>query len=405
MASMIKTHPVLLALAAAVVALLAWGFWPQPVAVEIVTAQRAPMTVTIEEEGRTRVAERYVIAAPVAGVACRQRLDVGDSVRRGETLLSISPLAAEVLDARSRAAAEARVAGASAGLRAAQERARAADARAELAQAELDRLRPLLAEGVIARGEYDRASTALETAVAERTTADFEVEVARQALAAARTALQASSAAGEGEPPERVTLVSPIDGRVLEVQHECEGPVETGQALLALGDPASLEVEVDVLSADAVRIEPGMPVVFERWGGEQPLEGRVRRIEPVGFTKLSALGVEEQRVWVVVDITSPRERWQRLGDGYRVDARFVLWSGDDVLQVPGSSLFRDGERWMLFVVEDGRAVRRTVEVGQHNGLSAQIVAGLDAGEAVINHPPNDVDDGGRVTGYRLPAGG
>ena len=163
-----------------------------------------------------------------------------------------------------------------------------------------------------------------------------------------------------------------------------------------VGDPHALEVEVDVLSADAVRLHPGTKVEFERWGGDGKLEGKVRIVEPVGFTKVSALGVEEQRVWVIVDFTSPAAQWQTLGDGYRVEASFILWEGDDVLQVPASTLFRDGEKWALFVVQDGKAVKRDVQVGQRNGLSAQILSGIKAGDRVIVHPDDQVKDGVRV---------
>ena len=164
--------------------------------------------------------------------------------------------------------------------------------------------------------------------------------MARYELQAARTVLEYTAASQRGEPAERMPVFSPIDGRVLKVVRECEGPVRTGDMLLEVGDPTVLEVEVDVLSADAVKIKPGMKVLFDRWGGEEPLEGIVRIIEPVGFTKISALGVEEQRVLIISDFTSPPEKWQRVGDGYRVEARFILWHQDDVLQVPASSLFR-----------------------------------------------------------------
>lgn len=396
MGTLLHKHPVITFVTLMVAGLLAWGFWPQPVAVETVAVGRAPLIVTIEEEGRTRVIDRYVIAAPVDGVACRQQLDVGDPVEQGQVLLGITPLASQVLDPRSRAQAEARVAAAQSALRAAEEQARAAAASEALAESELERLRPLRARALIAEDVYDRAVTALQTAAADRRSADFGVEVARYELEAARTALAYSTDVGGGAPAERVLVRSPIAGRVLKVDRECEGPVQTGDPLLEVGDPAALEVEVDVLSADAVRIAPGMPVLFDRWGGEQPLQGRVRRVEPVGFTKVSALGVEEQRVLVISDFTSPPEQWRRLGDGYRVEARFILWQQDDVLQVPGSSLFRHGDGWAVFVVEDGRALRREVELGQRTGLRAQVLQGLREGQAVIDHPGDEVDDGRRV---------
>ena len=186
---------------------------------------------------------------------------------------------------------------------------------------------------------------------------------------------------------------APVAGKLLKIAHKSEGTVATGQPLVEIGDPKALEVEVDLLSADAVRIQPGTRVVFERWGGEGALEGAVRAIEPAGFTKVSALGVEEQRVWVIVSFTSPAAQWQRLGDGYRVEASFILWEGKDILQIPASALFRDGDGWATFVVQQGKAVKRVVQVGQRTGLAAQIVAGIQAGERVISHPDDRVREG------------
>jgi HlyD family secretion protein len=235
------------------------------------------------------------------------------------------------------------------------------------------------------------------TAKAALRAARHGVEVARYNLQAAQSVLQISAASPSGEPVDRVPVRSPINGRVLKAPRECAGPVRTGEALLEVGDPSQLEVAVDLLSADAVRIQTGTTVLFDRWGGDGQLEGVVRTVEPVGFTKVSALGVEEQRVLVIADFTSPPERWQRLGDGYRVDASFVLWQEQDVLQVPASSLFRSRGGWAVFVMEGGRAVLRPVEVGWRNGLVAQILGGVEAGERVINHPSDQVDDGRRVT--------
>jgi HlyD family secretion protein len=394
-----RKHPVITSLAVLIVALLTWGFWPQPVFIESAAVQRGPLTITIEEEGRTRVVDRYVISAPVDGVACRQQLDVGDEVTQGQVLLGITPLESQVLDPRSRVQTKAQVAAAESALHAAEQQAQAAEAAARLAVIEHKRLKPLVEKGVISTDAYDKAATEVETTAAAKRSADFQVEVARYELQAAKTVLEYTAAdrlAAKGEPAERIPVTSPIDGKVLKVTRECEGPVRTGDSLLEVGDPRVLEVEVDVLSADAVKIKPGMKVLFERWGGEQPLEGVVRLIEPVGFLKISALGVEEQRVWIISDFTSPAEQWQRVGDGYRVEAKFILWHEDDVLQVPASSLFRYKEGWAVFVVENHHAKRRVVKVGQRNGLTAQILEGVSEGEAVVNHPSDDVEDGKRV---------
>lgn len=396
MFTLLRQHPVIAVIIAVIAALLLWGFWPQPVTVEAVTVSRAPMTVSIEEEGRTRVIDRYIVSAPVDGVACRVQLEVGDPVEQGQVLLGITPLESQVLDPRSRAQAEARVAAAEAALSAAREQARVAAVEKDYAAAELERLRPLAEKGLVSGESFDRAKNAANTSAAVLRSAEFNVEVASYDLEAARTTLQYSAATAGDAPAERVPVRAPVDGRILKVHHECEGPVRTGEPLFEVGDPSALEVEVDVLSADAVKIQPGMAVLFDRWGGELPLQGRVRNIEPIGFTKISALGVEEQRVLVISDLTSPTEQWQRLGDGYRVEAQFVLWQEAEVLQVPASALFRFGEGWAVFVIEDDSARRREVSVGQRNGLTAQIIAGLAPGETVINHPSDAVEDGRSV---------
>jgi len=392
---LLHKHPVITVAAVLTVALLVWGFWPQPVLVETAEVNFAPLTITIEEEGRTRVIDRYIISAPVDGVACRVQLNVGDAVEQGQALLSITPLESQVLDPRSRARASAQVAASESALHSAEEQARAADAAARLATSDLERLKPLLDKSVVSREAFDKATTEVQTSAAAKRSAEFNVEVARYELQAARTVLD-YTAGTSGEPAIRVPVHAPVSGRILKLVRECEGPVRTGEPLLEVGDPSLLEVEVDVLSADAVKVKPGMKVLFERWGGEQPLEGIVRIIEPAGFTKISALGVEEQRVLVIADFTSAAELWQRLGDGYRVEARFILWHKDHVLQVPASSLFRYQGGWAVFVNDGNRAIRREVKVGQRNGLVAQILLGLTQGETVINHPSDDIEDGTRI---------
>lgn len=374
--------------------LVAWGlfqgFRTQPVEVDLGVASRAPLRVTIEQEGRTRVVDRYVVTAPVNGYARRIRLDVGDAVERGATLAELEPLRAEVLDVRRRAEAEARIAAAESGVSATEQRANAAASNASLAQKELQRARALHLTGHVSAAAEDRAASEAERSAAELRSAQFAVATARHELVAARTALKYAASGGSAEP---VAVRAPVAGRVLKIPRKSEGAVAAGQPLIEIGDPRALEVEVDVLSADAVRIHPGTRVVFERWGGEGMLEGAVRVIEPAGFTKVSALGVEEQRAWVIVAFTSPPAQWQRLGDGYRVEASFILWEADDVLQIPASALFRDGNGWAAFAVEQGKAVKRRIEIGQRNGLSAQVVSGIDAGAQVIVHPDDRVREG------------
>ncbi len=396
MPALLKKHPLISFIAALITGLLMWGFWPQPIMVEGIEARYSPMTVSIEEEGQTRVIDRYVIAASVDGVACRQQLKVGDTVKRGQVLLGIAPLQSQILDPRSRAQAQAQIAAAKSALHAAEEQANAASASAQLANKELIRLQPLMEKALISREAFYKARTEVQTATANKRSADFSVEVAKYELEAARTALQYSAAVDSGVPAERVPVRSPIDGKILKVVRECEGPVRTGAPLLEVGDPSALEIEVDVLSADAVKIKPGMKVLFDRWGGEKPLEGLVRIVEPVGFTKVSALGVEEQRVLIISDFVSKAELWRRLGDGYRVEANFIIWQQENVLQIPASSLFRDNGGWAVFIIENDLAVRREVKVGQRNGLVAQILEGINDGDLVINHPSDEVDDAKRV---------
>ncbi|MBS1246907.1 MAG: Secretion protein HlyD, partial [Proteobacteria bacterium] len=334
---------------------LAWGFMPRSVPVDISALQRAPLRVTVEEEGRTRVIDRYVISAPVAGYARRIELKVGDAVAQGQTVVELEPLRSEVLDPRSRATAEARVAAAQANLQVAEQNARAAATDADIAKKEFARRKTLALDGRISREERDRAEAAMQHTEAAQRSATFAVDVARHELEAAQTALEHSAARASGRTPEQVEVHAPISGRVLSILRQSEGVVAPGQALVEVGDPAALEVEIEVLSADAVRIQPGMPVEFSRWGGPDPLQGRVRVVEPTGFTKISALGVEEQRVRIIADITTPTDTWSRLGDGYRVEADFILWQGEDVLQVPASALFRHGDGWAVFRHDGTRA--------------------------------------------------
>ena len=381
-----------LAVALLIVAALAYGFRPQPRLVDIAEAKSAPMQVSIQEEGRTRVIDRYVITAPVAGTTCRVDLDVGDPVEKDEPLVNINPLQSQPLDPRSQAEARARVAAAEDSLHAAEENVQVASAEADLAGKELLRLEPLVEQGHISTERLDQARAVKRGSEAALRSAQFAVAVSAHELEAARTALRFTGSKSSN-PDDVVQVLAPVTGRVLKIHQQCEGVVSRGQPLLEIGDTRSLEIETDVLSADAVRIKPGMPVLYERWGGEKPLAGQVRRVEPVGFTKISALGVEEQRVLIISDITSSPEQWHTLGDGYRVESRFILWENEDVLQVPASALFRVGEQWALFVMDDNTARRRQVEVGQRNGLSAEILDGLAEGEAVITHPDKTIEEG------------
>ena len=315
-------------------ALLVWGFWPTPLLVEAGVAQHAPLRVIVEEEGQTRVKDRYVISAPVAGYLQRIGLEVGDAVSQGQTLALMEPLRPEVLDPRSRARAEAQVAAARAAIKRAEQMEAAAQAEASYARNDYARKQQLEEKNLVSREQVEQAATRSREAAAELRSAGFAVEVARHELEAAETALQFSIANNGAAATETVAIKAPIDSRVLQIHHKSEGVLTTATPLLEIGDPAALEIAVDVLSADAVRIRPGTRVQLLRWGGPQALEAVVRTVEPTGFTHISALGVEEQRVWVIADLISPRTDWEQLGDGYRVEAHFILWEGDDVLQIP-----------------------------------------------------------------------
>jgi len=373
-----------------------WAFLPRPVPVETAEVSRGPLQVTVEEEGKTRLRDRFVVSAPVAGYVRRVDLEVGDPVKRGQVVAGIEPMRVEGLDPRARAAAEARVSAAEAALRAAEERVREAAAAGEYASARLDRIRRLADAGLTPKDTMEQASSEAHRASAVTRAAEEAADAARHDLEGANAALTRAGASG-GRRDDQVMVRSPATGKVLAVRRESEGVVPAGTPLLEVGDPGRLEVEVDVLSADAVRIRPGTPVRFERWGGDIPLEGNVRVVEPVGFTKVSALGVEEQRVLVLVDITSARDAWKRIGDGYRLEASFVLWEEKKVLQVPSGALFRTGDRFAVYIIEKGRAKSRTVEIGRRNGLAAQLLSGLTEGETVILHPGDTVAEGIRVT--------
>lgn len=373
---------------------LVYGFWPAPVEVETTRVLRGTLTETVTEEGKTRVKDRYVVSSPVAGYSRRVDLEPGDPVEKGQTLVEIEPRRAASLDPRTRAEARARVSAAESAVKEARHRAEGARADAALALKELKRVRPLFKKGLASRDALDKAEAAWAGAKAAYRSARFAVEVAEYELGAARTALE--YAGGEADPDRTIPVKTPVEGRVLKVIRESEGAVREGEPLLEVGDPGAIEVETELLSTDAVKVAPGTRVIYERWGGEEDLEGRVTTVEPSGFTKISALGVEEQRVLVISNFTSPQETWKRLGDAYRVESVFVLWEGKDVLKAPSSALFRRDDHWAVFVVEDDRARLRDVGVGHRGSFEVEITRGLNEGEEVITHPDEAIEDGSKV---------
>jgi len=384
------------------------GMRPQPVAVETAAIALGPLRVTVEEEGKTRLRSRYAITAPVAGYMPRILLKAGDSVRAGATVTVLDPPRPVVLDARTRDQGNARVAATEAALTVAQSRVATQAENIRVLRAELEYWRQqqtreegLRKSGDLPAARVERTVTDLRRAEAsmlagERmlATAKVEVDAARAEVSSARAAVRETAGAATGE---RIPVIAPAGGRVIRVVRESEGVVVPGEALIEIGDARAIEIVVEVLSADAVKITPGMKVLLDRWGGASTLEARVRVVEPGGFTKVSALGVEEQRVRVVADLVSPEAEWAALGDGYRVEAGFVLWESARVLQASANALFRAGNGWAVFVVEAGVARRREVQVGHRSGVSAEITGGLKKGDIVIAHPDETVADGKAVT--------
>lgn len=365
---------------------------PQPVAIETARVSRGPLRVTVEEEGETRVRHRYILSAPVAGRLERIALDEGDAVKAGQVVARLDPAP---LDPRGREAAEARLAAAQATKREAE--ARVAHEREALAEARrrLARSERLAAEKIIPAEELDAARTAARTAESDLDAALFRARAAAWDVESARAALLESTPGGAATG-KAIQLVAPVGGSVLRVCQECERVVTAGAELLEIGDPRDLEVVADVLSSDAVKIPPGAPMMLAAGVGEESgeeLRARVRLIEPSGFTKVSPLGVEEQRVNVIGDFVDPPGR---LGDRYRVEVRIVLWEGEDVLKIPAGALFRSPEGWAVFAFEGGRARLRAVEAGHRNPDEVEIVKGLEEGTEVIVHPSDAVKDGARV---------
>jgi HlyD family secretion protein len=370
---------------------LIYAFQPQPVGVDLARVTHGPLQVAVREEGRTRIQDRYVVSSPLAGQLLRLTLRPGAAVREGQVLADIEPADPQLLDPRAHAQAGARVRAAEAAQQQAVALLDRARANQEFTQNELERAQRLFSAGDVAREELERAELGARSARGELQSAEFAVQIAGYELEQAEAVLLRAQPDAARE--WRYQVRAPVHGRVLRVFQESATVVAPGTPLLELGDPRKLEVEVDVLSVDAVNIQPGARVLFEYWGGAEPLEGRVRLVEPAAFTKISALGVEEQRVWVMVDLVSPPEQWQNLGDAYRVEARIVLWESPDVLKVPTGSLFRVGTDWAVFTVADGRARRQLVEIGRRGEREAEVLRGLSEGDQVVVHPGDRVQEG------------
>lgn len=382
--------------AVVVVGLLIYAFRPVPVEVDTAAVSRGPLVVTVSTEGKTRIRERYVVSAPLAGQLLRIRHRPGDEVTAGQSVVAIlEPSDPSLLDARAKAEIDARV--------------KATDAARQLADAVLKRAKTA---HDLARKQWERvkglgpsvSADERETAEAKERVAADEVRAAEFAVRVAEFEHEQAKAARVRTQPrlsadteaDRLDIRAPIGGLVLRLFHESEAVVTGGTRLLELGDPRDLEMEIDVLSTDAVKMKPGARVIVDHWGGPEALAGRVRVVEPAGFLKVSALGVEEQRVNVIADFIDPLEKRKPLGDAYRVEARIVISEGEAV-KVPAGALFRTGSSWACFAVRDGRAKLTDVTVGRTNGLETEVPSGLAEGDAVVVHPSDRVKDGGRVT--------
>ena len=403
--------------AAGLIGAIVYSFLPQPQDVDFATVQYQPLLVTVDEDGKTRIREKYVVSTPLSGRLLRIEMDPGDEVSAGDTLLAtIEPRDPELLDARAIAQAEARVLAADSAVKRTApmlEQARLEQANAET---ELQRARQAFRGGGITQSELDTAQTRYRHASEELRSARYAEEIAEFELEQAEAALIRSrprpEEASNGAPSNGATsseagsrrakswehtIRSPVNGRVLRVFQESAAVVTAGMALLELGDPTDLEVEIDVLSSDAVKIESGARVILEHWGGATALEGLVRLVEPAGFTKISTLGVEEQRVNVIVDLVDSHADRKALGDGFRVEARIVIAQVEQALAVPASALFRapgdQGQNWSVFRVAQGVAEQTSVLVGQQNGLVAEVLQGLAEGDAVVVNPNDQVVDG------------
>ncbi len=370
-----------------------WAFAPRAVLVETATVEQRRFTAVVEEDGKTRIRDKYVVSAPIAGRLSRVALREGDHVKGGEAIAFIAPNPAPLIDARARQELEARVGAAQASAEEAQAMRERAEVTRAQSQSDLDRTRQLRARNVVPEAQLDRDTFALLSAESELVAADRRKHAAAHALQQAKSALMKSVQGGNGE---QFPVSSPIDGSVLRIIHKSEGSVSVSTAILEVGDPADLEVSVDVLTSDAVNLRQGSRVVIERWGGANPLEGRVRRIEPSGSTKISALGVEEQRVWVIIDITSPRDDWAALGDGYRVDVAIVVEEIEDAIVVPVGALFRLGGAWHVYRVDAGRAHLTKVVVRRWSGKDAALSGGVGNTAEVVVYPPDALSDGARV---------
>ena len=386
----ITTGLIALALAGGAVSALR----PRPIDVDVARVAKAPLEQSVLDDGRVRVRERYTVSTPVAGTLARIALHEGDVVEPGMVLARLLPLPSPLLDRRARDVAEQRLASAVDGRRQAEATVSRAETAAEQAHRDLAKIENLVQQGSLPAAQLEQSTTDARMRDAELSSARFAAKVAVHDIDQSKAALERFVPGAHAT--DQFEITSPIRGLVLHVLRKSEGVADAGTALLELGDPQALEVVADVLSQDAVGVRPGMPARIVHWGGEPSLVAKVRRVEPSAFTHVSALGVDEQRVNVLLDPEGPGAAWQPLGDGFAVEIQITVWSKPDVVQVPTSSIFRQGDGWAVFVVTSGQAVARAVEIGHRGSLQTEVVQGLSPDEIVIVHPGSSVHAGVRV---------
>lgn len=382
------------AVALMLAALLVFAFRPRPVLVDLGEVSRGPLTVAVRDEARTRVRDIYVVSAPVSGRLLRIGNRAGQRVEAGAVIAVIQPGPPTFVDDRSRREIEAGVRSAEAALNLARAELERAEAQLAHARLEAQRTETLFAASVASQSALDRAHLDVRTAAAATGNARAGVAVRQADLEAVRIRLIEPAAAGSGG--RTVTLRAPVAGRVLRVLQESESVIAQGAPVMEIGDPGELEVVAELLSSDAARIAAGAPAVIGAWGDGPPVRGRVRLVEPYGFLKVSALGVEEQRVRVIIDPIDPPAAWSAVGHGYRVEAAVTVWRTEAVVRAPVAALFRDQGRWAVFRIEGGRARLRRVVIGHNNEELAEVRSGLRPGDRVVLHPGQSVSDGGAV---------
>ncbi len=367
---------------------------PRPVLVDVATINSGSMDVRVEEDGRTRIRERYIVSTPLTGRLLRITFDVGDVVTAGQTVIArMQPTDPELLDPRALAQARARVNAAKQRLQSAKADLAKSNAAVNFAETEMGRLRRIRKGNAASPSEFEQKQLNFRFRTEEAKSAGFAVDIAEYELELEKAALMLTDPEQGGDSEMELAIKAPIDGRVLRISQESSAVVTAGSPLMEIGDPSDLEVVADVLSRDAVKVSPGDAVFLKHWGGDRDLNGRVRLVEPSGFTKISALGVEEQRVNIVIDLIDKPESRLQLGDGFRVDCEIVVWQTENAVQVPTSSLFRVDGEWNVFTVNSGTAELTPVKIGQNNGVVAEVIGGIGKGTVVVTHPSDTVEDG------------